>query len=120
MISLDISSVDDWMDWQIKKAGQCVPVPQAIPQEDPLAELKCFFSDPVVPHHECVDLITWWGVGVPYSTPVWLGTEYEDMVCYDYVMTTNINYYSRGKIMWAHMICLVITVLELGQAHTPA
>ena len=54
------------MDQQIKKAGQCIPAPgpQARPQEDPLAELKRFFDDPLVSRDECEDLIAWWGVSV--------------------------------------------------------
>jgi hypothetical protein len=59
-----LSSVDDWMDRQIKKAGQRLPAPQATPQEDPLAELERFFADPLVLRDECVDLIAWWGVSV--------------------------------------------------------
>ena len=66
MISLDVSSVDDWMDQQVKKAGRHVPVPQATPQDDSLAELERFFSDPVVPRHECEDLIAWWCVSTWY------------------------------------------------------
>ena len=61
---VDVSSVDDWMDRQIKKAGQHLPAPQATCLEDPLAELEHFFNDSLVPHHECVDLIVWWGVSV--------------------------------------------------------
>jgi hypothetical protein len=59
-----LSSVDDWMDRQIKKAGQRLPVPQAAPQDNPLAELERFFADPLVSRDECVDLIAWWGVCV--------------------------------------------------------
>ena len=62
--SVDVSSVDDWMDRQIKKAGQRLLPPQATPQEDPLAELERFFEDPLVLRDECVDLIAWWGVSV--------------------------------------------------------
>ena len=61
---IDVSSVDDWMDWQIKKAGQHILAPQATPQEDPLAELEHYFDDPLISHSECVDLIAWWGVSV--------------------------------------------------------
>ena len=52
------------MDRQIKKAGHHLPAAQAMPQEDPLAELQCFFDDPLVSHDECADLIAWWGVSV--------------------------------------------------------
>ena len=61
---VDASSVDDWMDRQIKKAGQWLPAPQATPQEDPLAELERFFDDPLVSRDNCVDLIAWWGVSI--------------------------------------------------------
>jgi hypothetical protein len=53
------------MDRQIKKAGRHHPLaPQATPQEDPFAELECFFDDPLFSRDECVDLIAWWGVSV--------------------------------------------------------
>ena len=52
------------MDRQIKKAGYTVPAVQAMPQEDPLAELGRFFDDPLVSRDECADLIAWWGVSV--------------------------------------------------------
>ena len=52
-----------------------------------------------------------------YSSGSWLSMW--DGNSYDYVITTNMNDYSKGKITWAHIICLVMTVLDLGQAHTP-
>ena len=67
---IDVSSVDDWMDRQIKKAGQLVTAPEAMPQEDPLAELERFFDDPLVSHDECVDLIAWWGVSVLFKLAI--------------------------------------------------
>ena len=65
---IDTASVDDWMDRQIKKAGQRLPAPQATPQEDPVAELERFFADPLVSRDECVDLIAWWGVSILLGT----------------------------------------------------
>jgi hypothetical protein len=59
---IDVSSVDDWMDRQIKKAGQHLPAPQATTQKNPLEELERFFHDPLVSRDESVDLIAWWGV----------------------------------------------------------
>ena len=67
---IDVSSVDDWMDRQIKKAGHHLPAAQATPQEDPLAELERFFDDPLVSRDECADLIAWWGVSVLLVTNV--------------------------------------------------
>ena len=52
------------MDRQIKKAGLHLPAPQAMLQEDPLAELQRFFDDPLVSRDKCADLIAWWGVSV--------------------------------------------------------
>jgi hypothetical protein len=55
------------MDQQIKKAGRHLLAPQAMPQEDPIAELERFFDDLLVPRHECMDLIAWWGVSILFS-----------------------------------------------------
>jgi hypothetical protein len=58
---LDISATDDWMDQVVNKRNKTKKPKTA---ENPFEEFDRFFGTEPIPRDKCLDIISWFGVGL--------------------------------------------------------